>query len=174
MRAALSGVSASPIRPPGAMERNTGPELISAAASYTCTASTGRGLVSPGDGDLLALSLLVAFGAPDQDTKAVSRLGQIRDFEGAQLTAPHRGGKPEAEQRPIPFADQRIGAELQHGTQHLRRGRRLALLGRPNGAANPPQDGPDAFAGGGWIQASLLCRWPIAAALRPIVEALRP
>ena len=45
IRAALSSARAShDTRPPRVTARNTGPLLISAAASHACTASTGRSL----------------------------------------------------------------------------------------------------------------------------------
>jgi hypothetical protein len=41
--------------------------------------------VAAGYGDLLAPPFLVALAAPDQDPRPVRNLGQVRDFERAQL-----------------------------------------------------------------------------------------
>jgi hypothetical protein len=65
---------ASETRPPSATARNTGPLLISAAASHGCTVAAGRrgGIATP------ALPFLVGLAAADPDTQPVlerSRVG---------------------------------------------------------------------------------------------------
>jgi len=52
-----------------------------------------------------------------------------------------RPHKPQRQQRPVALADQRVGAECQHAGQHARSGRRLALFGGADGAADAAEHG---------------------------------
>jgi hypothetical protein len=57
----------------------------------------------------------------------------------AEFTAPERPGKAQAEQRAIPLADHVVRAERDHLADQIRGRRRLTLLGRADGAADPAQ-----------------------------------
>ena len=57
-------------------------------------------------------------------------------------TAPERAGEAQGQQRAVPLAGERVGAERQHLLQHVRGGGRLALPGGADGAADAAQDRP--------------------------------
>jgi hypothetical protein len=156
--------------PPKATPRNTGPELISAAASHACTASTGRSRYR----DLLPLPFLIALAAPDQDPQPVGDFGEIGDLERAEFTAPERPGKAQAKQRAIPLADHAVRAQGNHLADQVRGRRRLALFRAADGRRIPRSTAFTASlpVGGSWP--AILWWQPIAAALRPMVLALRP
>ena len=71
----------------------------------------GAQLVASGDRDLLALPFLVGLAAADCDAQPVRRLGQIGDLQRAEFTPPERTGKAEGQQRAVPLAGERVGAE---------------------------------------------------------------
>jgi hypothetical protein len=117
--------------------RNTGPLLISAAASHVCLDRAQA--IAARDRHLLPLPFLVGLAVPDQHPQPVRHLHQIIDLERAKLGAAERAGEAESNERPVALADHRVRAEVEHAGDDVVRGRRLALRRGADGAADTAQ-----------------------------------
>ena len=65
------------------------------------------------DRHLLPLPFLVGLAMPDQHAQPVGNFGEVLGLQ-CQLAAPEGTSKAQGEQRAIPLACQRVGAELEH------------------------------------------------------------
>jgi hypothetical protein len=96
------------------------------------------------------------------------------NLERHQLAAAERTSKAKRQKRPVAPARQRVRTEPQHGREHIRCGRALAVRRGSDSAADAAEHRPHPLGVGRRFQPASLWRCAMAAARRPTVEALRP